>query len=139
MPNAKTDSSSNNQNTANPSERLSELSIIDNRIHMIISDSRMMDEECVSQECVSRRLREYYENRFREDPNCQDLNQIAQLIRFSEILANLVNRQNRQYPNQNAELLRFSEDDIDSNIDSDIDSDDGFPGLIDSNGMPFDD
>ena len=33
--------------------------------------------------------------------------------------------------------LRFSEDDIDSNIDSD--SDDGFPGLIDENGMPFDD
>ena len=135
MPNAKTDSSSNNQNTANPSERLSELSIIDNRIHMIISDSRMMDEECVSQECVSRRLREYYENRFREDPNCQDLNQIAELIRFSEILANL----HRQDLILNDELLRFSEDDIDSNIDSDSDSDDGFPGLIDENGMPFDD
>jgi len=140
MPNAKTfpTPSSNNQNNANPSERLSELSIIDNRIHMIITDSRMIDEECVSQECVSRRLREYYENRFREDPNCQDLNQIAELIRLSE---NLANRQNRQDPNQNAELLRFSEDDIDSNIDSNIDSDsdDGFPGLIDENGMPFDD
>ena len=137
MPNAKTfpTPSSNNQNNANPSERLSELSIIDNRIHMIISDSRMMDEECVSQECVSRRLREYYENRFREDPNCQDLNQIAELIRFSEILANL----HRQDLILNDELLRFSEDDIDSNIDSDSDSDDGFPGLIDENGMPFDD
>ncbi len=137
MPNAKTfpTPSSNNQNNAIPSERLSELSIIDNRIHMIITDSRMIDEECVSQECVSRRLREYYENRFREDPNCQDLNQIAELIRFSEILANL----HRQDLILNDELLRFSEDDIDSNIDSDSDSDDGFPGLIDENGMPFDD
>ena len=137
MPNAKTfpTPSSNNQNNAIPSERLSELSIIDNRIHMIITDSRMIDEECVSQECVSRRLREYYENRFREDPNCQDLNQIAELIRFSEILANL----HRQDLILNDELLRFSEDDIDSNIDSDIDSDDGFPNPIDENGMPFDD
>ena len=55
---------------------------------------------------------------------------------FSE---HFTNRQNRQYPNPNDELLRFSEDDIDSYIDSDIDSDDGFPGLIDANGMPFED
>ena len=54
----------------------------------------------------------------------------------------LVNQQRQDF-NPNDELLRFSEDDIDSNIDSNIDSDsdsdDGFPGLIDANGMPFDD
>ena len=122
MPNAKTFPipSSNNQNYANPSERLSEL-------------SRMIDEECIRE---SRRLREYYENRFREDPNCQG-DQIAEIIiRFGEDLAN---RQNRQDPNPNDELLRFSEDDIDSNIDSDIDSDDECPGLTDENVMTFDD
>jgi hypothetical protein len=99
MPNAKTFSSSNNQNNANPSERLSGLSIFAIRLCMITTQSSIEREECHN------RLREYYENRLRED------------------LAN------RQDPNPNDELLRFSEDDND--IDSDNDSDNDLPGLND--------
>ena len=113
MPNANSVTSSNNQNTANPSERLSGFSISAIRMRII------EQEEC------NNRFREYV-NRIREYEN-----------RLREVLAN------RQYPNPNDELLRFSEDDIDSNIDSNIDSDsdndDDFPGLIDANGMPFED
>ena len=101
MPNANSVTSSNNQNNANPSERLSGLSIFAIRLCMITTQSSIEREEC------NNRLREYYENRLRED------------------LAN------RQDPNPNDELLRFSEDDIDSNIDSDSDSDNDLPGLND--------
>ena len=111
MPNANSVTSSNNQNTANPSERLSGFSISAIRMRII------EQEEC------NNRFREYV-NRIREYEN-----------RLREVLAN------RQYPNPNDELLRFSEDDIDSNIDSDVDNDididRDWQGLIEENGMTF--
>ena len=109
MPNAKTITSSNNQNTANPSERLSGLAIFAIRMCMITTQSSIEREECHN------RLREYYENYEYEN--------------YENRLRDDLDLANRQDPNPNDELLRFSEDDIDSNIDSDSDND--LPGLND--------
>ena len=117
MPNAKTVPSSNNQNNANPSETRQQR--IDSWTILLSTNTSVIP--MINQEELLNRLqlfREYLANQQR--PNQRDPNQRE---------PNLINEFE----------LRFSEDDIDSNIDSDSDSDDGFPGLIDENGMPFDD
>ena len=101
MPNAKTDSSSNNKNNANPSETRPQMGLIPlvERIDWrILSTNPSIDMMIqIQEECVNRLpLREYLANQ--QHPNQRD-------------------------PNPNDELLRFSEDDIDSNIDSDVDND----------------
>ena len=109
MPNAKTVPSSNNQNNANPSETRPQMELIQ-RVEII--DWRTLSTPETISETIS--LWNEYVNTLREYQN-----------RLREDLAN------HQDPNPNDELLRFSEDDIDSNIDSDSDSDNDLPGLND--------
>ena len=114
MPNAKTvpTPSSNNQNNAIP--------IPSERIFSVINTQSIMQ----SIMHIRPQIRII---RYNDTPleiinfwECEEIpmeNQESYENRLREILAN------RQDPNPNDELLRFSEDDIDSNIDSDIDSD----------------
>ena len=99
MPNAKTDSSSNNKNNANPSETRPQMGLIP-LVERI--DWRMLS----TNPAIDIINLEEYINRLPRLP-------------LREYLAN----QQRRDPNPNDELLRFSEDDIDSNIDSDVDND----------------
>ena len=101
MPNAKTVSSSNNKNNTNPSETRPQMVLIPlvERIDWRrLSTNPSIDMIMMIQEEYVNRLplREYLANQ--QHPNQRD-------------------------PNPNDELLRFSEDDIDSNIDSDSDRD----------------
>ena len=102
MPNAKTVSSSNNKNNTNPSETRPQMGLIPlvERIDWRILSTNPAIDIINLEEYINRLprlpLREYLANQ--QHPNQRD-------------------------PNPNDELLRFSEDDIDSNIDSDVDND----------------
>ena len=153
MPNANSVTSSNNQNNAIPipSERiLSMVNSFENRNRMRRINTQSMHIEPMHNRAqfgdffrvqqngtiVPREImihsREVVHHREIVDwGECEEIPMVNQESYKNRLRDDLANR---QYPNQNAELLRFSEDDI----DSDSDSDDGFPGLIDANGMPFD-
>ena len=159
MPNAKTvpTPSSNNQNNANPISSENRMRMINTQgMHIEPMHNRSQMELIQPQERLNWGLlsSSIQPSTFQFQPQPQmDLIQLNLRMLSSRSLSECLANQQRQDFNPNDELLRFIEDDIDSNIDfvefalrfseddndSNSDSDDGFPGLIDANGMPFDD
>ena len=143
MPNAKTvpTPSSNNPDNAIPSETtLSILNSFENRMGTINIPRMRIEPTRVQVDLIQREERLNWgmlsSTRITPmQPQPQmDLIQLNWRMLSSTTLNEILVNQERQDANPNDELLRFSEDDIDSNIDSD----DGFPGLVDENVMTFD-
>jgi|LauGreDrversion4_2_1035121.scaffolds.fasta_scaffold46776_1 hypothetical protein len=157
MPNAKTvpTPSSNNPDNICPSDNpdnicpsettLSILNSFENRMGMIniqpmrIEPMRARMEYIQPQERLNWGMLSSSVNFSRSTPMQpqpqMDLIQLNWRMLSSTTLNEILVNQERQDANSINELLRFSEDDIDSNSDND----DGFPGLIDENVMTFDD
>jgi hypothetical protein len=119
MPNANSVTSSNNQNTAPPSASAIQV-IIWRRGDLLYRDYT-------------------YRNLTHDDIMILLRRPTSNELRLREQLANQrdPNQQDPNLINENDDSN--TDNDYNNDYDSDIDSDDGFPGLIDANGMPFDD